>query len=301
MNRQALASEALRVSQSILATVPVRIRIASIAQAFLKQAFTHSDMLLSIGLQALISMEEASTEGDIEGKTIEELRPFIKANALSKLKGVANALGGKIFRLSYGGKRNVPLPQLEEAWNNYTGMLQRLPLAGDKNVGQAIHYMANGFTLRIKDVIDNDIRRRNIRKDPEVGEIVHRDHERRPDEVALWSEIERKFKNNPILLGPKGEPWAWLYVEGKAGGMTEEQIIASWNDASRRGGSEGGMTRSTFLSWLKNPHRRTLMRHLTKLYLDDEVVKNLKLAAARGALRTAYLLPFERDLLSLLV
>lgn len=301
MNRHVLASRALDVSQTILVTVPVKVRVASIVQSFLRQAFSRDDMTLSIGLQALISMEEAGTPGDIEGKTIEELRPFIRQNALSKLRGVANALGSKIFRISLAGKRNIPLPLLEEAWTNYTATLQKHPLAADRNVGQAIHYLANGFTLRIKDVLDNKTRREEIRQNPEFGESVHREHDPSTDETALWNQIERKFKSNPHLLGPNGEPWAWIYVEGKSGGMSEEQIIEQWNDASRRSGGKGGITRSTFLSWLKNPQRQSLMRQITKLYLDDDALQGLKVAAARGALDSVTMMPFERDLLALLV
>jgi hypothetical protein len=322
MTRQALASDALQLSRTILAAVPVRVRIASIVQAFLREAstrevsthkaltrrafirraFTRDDMNLSIGLQALISMEEAGTPGDIEGKTIEELRPFIKHNTLSKLRPIANAIGSRIFSLSMAGKRKIPLPVVEEAWNNYTAMLQRHALSGDNNVGQAIHYMANGFTMRIKDVLISRSRRQEIRDDPEFGDSVHHEHEPRPDDRALWNEIERKFKSNPLLLGPAGEPWAWIYIEGKAGGMTEEQIIAAWNDASHRSGGEGGMNRSRYLAWLnKNGERRSLMRNLAKQYLDDEVIERLKLAVDRGALGKVLLLPSERDLLQLLV
>ena len=302
MSRLALASDALQVSRSILAAVPVRVRIASIVQSFLREAFTRDDMAVSIGLQALVSMEKAGTPGDIEGHSIEELRPYIKRNTLSKLKPIAKAIGSRIFSMSLAGKRNVPLPVAEEAWHMYTSLLERHPLSGSHNVGQAIKYMADGFTMRVKDVLDNNKRRKEFREDPDFGASVHRDHEQGPGDKALWNQVERKFKSDPLLLGPNGEPWAWIYIEGKSGGMSEEQIIAAWNDASRRSGGEGDMNRHRYLSWLnKNSERTKLMRSLAKAYLDDGLIERLKLAVDRGALGRVLLSQAERDVLALLV
>lgn len=303
MNRHVLASQALTASRGLLAQVPVPVRIASLVEGFLREALSAvAELQLTIGLQALIAMEHAGTPGNIEGHTIEELRPLIKRNALSKLQGIARALGGKIFSISIAGKRNkIQVSLLEDAWMNYASTLERNPLAPDKNVGQAIHYLAEGFTLRIKDALSQTRRREEIRANPEVGEGIHVEHFQNQSESALWKEIEHKFKSNPELLGPKGEPWAWIYVEGKAGGMSEEQIIDQWNEASRRSGGEGGITRPSFVNWLRAVKRRALMIELTKSYLDEATVKRLKLAASRGALDTTLLLPFERDLLELLV
>lgn len=302
MTRRALASEAFQVSRTILAAVPVRVRIASVVQAFLREAFSRDDMAVMIGLQALISMEKAGTPGNIEGHSIEELRPYIKRNALSKLKPIAKAVGSRIYSLSMAGKRKVPLPAAEEAWSMYMSTLERSPLSGGYNVGQAIKYMADGFTMRTKDVLEGNRRRQEIRQSPDFRKEVHREHEQGPGDRALWNQVERKFKSDPLLLGPNGEPWAWIYIEGKSGGMTEEQIIAAWNDASRRAGGEGDMNRGRYLAWLnKNTERTRLMRGLAKSYLDETTIERLKLAVDRGALSKVLLAPWERDLIALLV
>jgi hypothetical protein len=302
MTRHALATEALQLSRSILAAVPVRVRVASIVHGFLREAFTRDDMALSMGIQALLSMEKAGTPGNIEGHSIEELRPYIKRNTLSKLKPIAKAIGSRIYSMSMAGKRNIPLTIAEEAWTMYTATLEKHPLSGSHNVGQAIKYMADGFTMRIKDVLDGNKRRQEIRADPDFGPSVHREHEQGPGDRALWNQVERKFKSDPLLLGPNGEPWAWIYLDGKSGGLSEEQIIAAWNDASRRNGGPGDMNRHRYLSWLtKNSERTKLMRGLAKAYLDDATIERLKIAVDSGGLGRVLLSPWERDLLTLLV
>lgn len=302
MSRLALASDALQLSRSILATVPVRVRIASIVQGFLREAFTRDDMALMIGLQALVAMEKAGTEGDLEGHTIDELRPYIKRKALSKLKPIAKAIGSRIFSMSFAGKHKVSLPEAEEGWNMFTEMLERHPLSSSHNVGQAIKYLANGFSMKIRDVIDKNKRQRELREDPDFGSSVHRDHEQGPGDRATWHEVERKFKSDPLLLGPNGEPWAWIFLDGKSAGLSEEQIVEAWNEASRRHGGPGDMTRTRYLAWLtRNSQRKALMQTLAKAYLDEELVKRLKLAVARGALERTVLSTAERDVLALLV
>jgi hypothetical protein len=302
MSRLALASDALQVSRSILAAVPVRTRIASLVEGFLREAFTRDDMAVTIGLQALICMEKAGTPGDIEGRSIEELRPYIKRNTLSKLKPIAREVGSRIFSMSMAGKNKIQLNLAEEAWNMYTGVLERNPLSSTHNVGQAIKYMADGYTMRIRDVLDGSKRQREIRQDPDVGSAVHREHEQGPADRATWHEVERKFKSHPLLLGPNGEPWAWIYLDGKSAGLSEEQIIAAWNEASRRSGGEGDINRSKYLSWInKNGERTKLMRNLAKAYLDKSLVERLKLAVDQGALGRVLLASWERDLLALLV
>lgn len=302
MTRHALATEALQLSRTILATVPVRVRVASIVHGFLREAFTRDDMAITIGLQALIAMEKAGTPGDIEKHTIEELRPYIKRNTLSKLKPIAKAIGSRIFSLSMAGKKNVPLAIAEEAWTMYSsGTLEKHPLSGNHNVGAAIKYLADGFTMRVKDVLEGNKRRQELRDDPDFGSSVHREHEQGPGDRALWNQVERKFKSDPLLLGPNGEPWAWIYLDGKSGGMSEEQIIAAWNDASRRSGGPGDMNRHRYLSWLtKNSERTKLMRSLAKAYLDDSTIERLKIAVDSGGLSRVLLAPWERDLLTLL-
>jgi hypothetical protein len=301
VNRQVLASEALRLSRTALQRVPTSVRIASIAEGFLRQAFTRDDMALSIGLHALLAMEKAGTTDLIEGKTsIDELRPWIKRNALAKLKGIALRLGSRIFSLSMAGKNKISLPIVEEAWGAAAAMLERHPVSADKSVGQVLTYIANALTMRIKDVLKTRKRRVEIEQDPDFGESTHREPEPGMSEVAVWKEIERRFKSDPDLLGPKGEPWAWLYIEGRAGGLSESEIVEQWNEASRRSGGDGSMNRSMLVNWLRNGKRRAIMQELTKRYLDEATVERLKLAVARGALRTAMLQPFQREILELL-
>lgn len=302
MTRHALASDALQVSRTILAAVPVRVRIASIVQAFLREAFTRDDMAITIGLQALVAMEKAGTPGDIEGHTIEELRPYIKRNTLSKLKPIAKAIGSRIYSLSLAGKKRLPLSMAEEAWHMYQSSFERNPLSGSHSVGQAIKYIADGFSLRMRDYLDGNTRRKELRENPEFGEGAHREREEGTADKATWNEVERKFKSDPLLLGPNGEPWVWIYIEGKSGGMSEEQIVEAWNEASRRRGGPGDMSRHNYLSWLKkNTQRTSLMRSLAKAYLDEDTIERLKLAVERGALGRVMLASWERDVLSLLV
>jgi hypothetical protein len=297
VNRQVLASEALLLSRSILQQIPVSVRIASLVHGFLLQAFTRDDMHLAIGLHALIAMEKAGTVGDIEGSTIEELRPWIKRNVLSKLKPYALAIGGKIYNTSMAGRQKISLPLVEEAWESTTQLLERHPLASDKQVGQVISFIANGFTMRIKDVLKAKKRHDEIHKDEGVADKLH-GREKGINDIALWKEVERRFKSDPDLLGPKGEPWAWIYIESRAADMSETEIAELWNEASRRSGGEGGMNRASLIRWREK--RLPLMRQLIKGYLDDETVKRLKLAVARGALETTLLQPFQRELLQLL-
>lgn len=300
MNRQVLAAEALHLSRSILVDVPVQVRIATLARGFVRQALTPVDLHLAIGLHALLAMEKAGTQGSIEGKTIEELRPWIKRNVLSKLKGPALGIGGKIYNMSMAGKGKVSLLVLEEAWEATKQLLEQHPLAGDKNVGQVVAYIARGLTMRIQDALKIRKRRTEIESDPDFLSDTGSERDVSPADLAEWKEVERRFKSDPLLLGPKGEPWAWIYIEGRAGGMTEPQIIDQWNEASRRSGGEGGVTRTEFLNWLRLQRRRALMVELTKRYLDDSTIRRLKLAVRLGALKTAMLQPFELDLLELL-
>ena len=300
MNRQVLAAEALQLSRSILAEVPVQVRIASLARGFIRLALTAADLHLAIGLHALVLMEKAGTPGDINGHTIEELRPWIKRNALSKLKAAALSIGGKIYNTSMAGKSRVALTLVEEAWDATKQMLDQHPLSGDKNVGQVVAYIARGLTMRLQDALKVRKRRNEIESDPDFVSDTGPDHDVSPADLAEWKEVERRFKSDPLLLGPKGEPWAWIYIEGRAGGMTEPQIIDQWNEASRRSGGEGGVTRSSFLNWLKLRARRALMVELTKRYLDESTIRRLKLAVRMGSLETAMLQPFERELLDLL-
>lgn len=255
-------------------------------------------MHLAIGLQALIAMEKANTPGRVGGSTIEELRPWIKRNALSKLKSVALKVGGQIYSMSMAGKSRISLPVVEEAWEATTHLLEQHPLASDKNVGQVIAFIARGFTMRIQDVLKVRKRRHEIEQGPEFQTDTSRDEE--SSDVADWKRIEHRFKSDPLLLGPKGEPWAWIFLEGKAGGMSESAIIAQWNEASRRSGGEGGITRPTYLNWLRQKDRAELMKELAKEYLDEDTVGRLKLAVSRGALKIAMLQPFEAELLKLL-
>src|SRR5262245_33662133 len=221
MSRLALASEALQLSQSILAPVPVGVRVASLVQAFLRQAFTADDIMLAIGIQALVSMEKANTPGPIQGSTIDELRPYIKRNVLSKLKSIAKAIGGKIFNLAKAS--SYPLTTVEEAWHDYLATLQAHPISPDKEPGQVYHYIANGLRLRLNDVVKINKRRNEIKQDPDVGGNAHGLGGGDTGDKAVWNQIERKFKQEKRLQGPDGEPLGWLYLDGKAGGMTEEE------------------------------------------------------------------------------
>ena len=300
MNRHVLASEALSLSRSLLQQVPVSVRIASLAHGFLRVASNQDALWLEIGLQALVAMEKVNTPGDVEGSTIEELRPWIKRNALSKLKGIASKLGGKIYRMSMAGRGTISHAVVEQAWDDATRLLERHPPAADRNVGQVLHYMANALTMRLKDVIKIRKRHNEVDADPDFADTIHHEHSTPAADVATWKRIEHQFKNDPLLLGPKGEPWAWIFLEGKAGGMSEAEIIAQWNEVSRRSGGEGEMTRTQYLNWLRAAQRRALMVELAKRYLDEGLVRRLKLAVAGGALDRTLLHPFERDLLELL-
>lgn len=295
MNRHVLASEALHLSRSILQQVPAPVRLASLVQGFLREAFTRDDMHLAIGLQALIAMEKASTSGDIEGSTIEALRPWIKRNVLSKLRPYAMAIGGKIYNKSMAGKKKLPLSVVEDAWQMASDLLERHPITSDKEVGQVITYIYQGFDMRLKDVLKSTKRHEEIHRDPDLQ--GDRGQGSASTDLATWKEIERRFKSDPELLGPKGEPWGWIYLESRGGGMSEEHIAELWNEVSRRGGGEGGATRTTVVNW-KNKHM-PLMKQLIKGYLDEETVKRLKFAVARGALDSTLLQPFEREILQL--
>lgn len=301
MSRLALASKALQLSQQILAPVPVGVRVASIVQAFLRQAFTVDDVMLAIGIQALISMEKANTPGPIEGSTIEELRPFIKRNVLSKLKGPAKAIGGKIYNLSLAGKsRSIPLTMVEEAWHKYTETLQAHPIEGDKEVGQVIRFIANGFTMRLKDVLKVNKRREQIKLDPEVGEDAHGAGGAKPSDHAAWNEIERKFKQEKKLLGPNGEPFGWLYIDGKARGLTNAEIADAFNEASRAKGGDADFTDKRVVKWRQHPSSGGALEKLTKEFIDEDLAKKIRKAVNRGALNRAILAPFERELIELL-
>lgn len=251
---------------------------------------------MTIGLHALNAMDKAGTTGDLSGTDLNVLKPLIRRNALSKLKKYALLIGGKIYNLSMA--KTTPLDIVEEALELTLNLLESHPISAEKSVAQVISFYAQGFTMRIKDVLKTKRRRRQIEVDPDFAESTHHEPQTGPSAVALWKEVERRFKSDPELLGPNGEPFAWIYIEGKAGGMTEAEILDQWNEVSRRSGGAGDMTRSALLYWLRQ--RRSLMGELTKGYLDDATIRRLKLAVARGALDTVLLQPFEREVLELL-
>jgi len=117
-------------------------------------------------------------------------------------------------------------------------------------------------------------------------------------DTAAWSQIERKVKNNPDLKGPHGEPWGWIFLDGKSQGLTENEIIDAFNRSSP--GGKGTVTRSSFLYWIRDAARQKALREIAKAFLDEGLHERLKVAVATGALDVVPLQPFERELLALL-
>jgi hypothetical protein len=298
MDRLKIATEALTLSRSILASIPCGTRIASIVQGFVKEALSKDDLYLSLGLDALIALDKAGIQGEIAGtgSSMEELGPYIKRNTLSKLKGPATALGGKIFNKASLAKSRQNMAQLENAVMSYQSReLRTKPLNGSFNIGQAITYMATGLNHKVRDEMKVNKRRLEILDDNGRDEA---DGDPSTDEVMDSAVVERKLKNTPLLMGPAGEPWGWIYIDGKSQDMTENQIIDAWNRASP--GGNGTVTRSSFLNWLRNPKRQAVLRQIANSFLSKDLQKRLKLAVATGALDALPLHPFERELLALL-
>lgn len=299
MDRLKIASEALELSRSILATIPCGLRIASIVEGFVKQALAKEDLFLSLGLDALLALNRAGIQGELQGTgvSMEELGAHIKRNNLSKLKGPATALGGKIFNKANVAKGVKNMALLESAIMAYqTRELRVKPLDGSFSLGQAITYMANGLNHKVRDELKVQNRRREILHEDAQSEV----HEGPApvDETTDWGQIERKLKQTPSLMGPAGEPWGWIYIDGKAQGYTENQIIDAWNRASP--GGDGKVNRGVYLRWVNDPKRKALLRDIGKSFLSDELRDKLKLAVASGGLDVIPLQPFERELLALL-
>lgn len=299
MDRLKIASQALELSRSILATIPFGVRIASLVQGFVKEALAKEDLFLSLGLDALLALNRAGIQGELQGTgvSMEELGAHIKRNNLSKLKGPATALGGKIFNKANVAKGVKNMALLESAIMAYqTRELRVKPLDGSFSIGQAITYMANGLNHKVRDELKVQNRRREILHEDAQSEV----HEgpAPADETTDWSQIEHKLKHTPSLMGPAGEPWGWIYIDGKAQGYTENQIIDAWNRASP--GGDGKVNRGVYLRWVNDPKRKTILRDIGKSFLSDELRAKLKLAVASGGLDVVPLQPFERELLALL-
>jgi hypothetical protein len=299
MDRLKIASEALGLSRSILATIPCGVRIASIVQSFVKEALAKEDLFLSLGLDALIALDKAGIGGELQGTgaSIEELSPHIQRSNLSKLKGPATALGGKIFNKAPMARSIKNMAMLESAVMAYQSRELRVkPLDGSFTIGQAITYMANGLNHKLRDELKVTNRRRELLHEDAKSEV----HEGGPstDETVDWSQIEKKLKHTPALMGPAGEPWGWIYIDGKAQGYTENQIIDAWNRASP--GGDGKVNRGVYLRWVNDPKRKNILREIGKSFLSDELRNKLKLAVASGGLDALLLQPFERELIALL-
>lgn len=299
MDRLKIASEALELSRSILATIPCGVRIASIVQGFVKEALAKEDLYLSLGLDALLALDKAGIRGELQGTgaKIEDLSPHIKRNNLSKLKGPATALGGKIFNKANVAKGLKNMAMLEAAVMAYqTRELRVKPLDGSFNIGQAVTYMANGLNHKVRDELKVQNRRREILHEDAQSEV--REGPVPTDETIDWSQIERKLKHTTSLMGPAGEPWGWIYIDGKAQGYTENQIIDAWNRASP--GGNGTVNRGVYLRWVNDPKRKSILREIGKSFLSEELRAKLKLAVASGGLDVIPLQPFERELIALL-
>lgn len=298
MDRLKIANEALGLSRTILASIPCGMRISSIVQAFVKEALAKEDLYLSLGLDALVALDKAGIGGEIQGTgvSVEDLGPYIKRNVLSKLKGPATALGGKIFNKANVAKGVKNMALVENAVLTYQSRdLRTRPLDSAFSLGQAITYMANGLNHKVRDEIKVTNRRREILHEEGTGE---KDPGPSADEAIDWAHIEKKLQHTPILMGPSGEPYGWIYIDGKTQGLTEKQIIDAWNRASP--GANGNATRSIYLNWLKNPKRQAILRQIGKSFMSEELQKKLKIAVASGALEVMPLQDFERELLALL-